>query len=128
MYLDDCVCVLPDLTWLPLLGVGRKSWYIIIKYCHIIFIIIVFYLVSDRLPGLLFFRAHVTSFDTLVSLLTFLCLFSYFILALPMRECLWKHSYISSTVPIAMLNSTCFFPTVQLQVRDVCSEQKSRNS
>ena len=30
MYLDDCVCVLPDLTWLPLLGVGRKSWYIII--------------------------------------------------------------------------------------------------
>ena len=29
MYLDDCVCVLPDLTWLPLLGVGRKSWYII---------------------------------------------------------------------------------------------------
>ena len=31
MYLDDCVCVLPDLTWLPLLGVGRKSWYIIIR-------------------------------------------------------------------------------------------------
>ena len=29
MYLDDCVCVLPDLTWLPLRGVGRKSWYII---------------------------------------------------------------------------------------------------
>ena len=26
---NDCVCVLPDLTWLPLLGVGRKSWYII---------------------------------------------------------------------------------------------------
>ena len=30
MYLDDCVCVLPDLTRLPLLGVERKSWYIII--------------------------------------------------------------------------------------------------
>ena len=30
MYLDDCVCVLSDLTWLPLLGVGRKSWYIIL--------------------------------------------------------------------------------------------------
>ena len=29
MYLDDCVCVLPDLKSLPLLGVGRKSWYII---------------------------------------------------------------------------------------------------
>ena len=32
MYLDDCVCVLSDLTWLPLLGAGRKSWYIIINY------------------------------------------------------------------------------------------------
>ena len=28
-YLDVCVCVLSDLTCLPLLGVGRKSWYII---------------------------------------------------------------------------------------------------
>ena len=24
VYPDDCVCVLPDFTWLPLLGVGRK--------------------------------------------------------------------------------------------------------
>ena len=41
MYLDDCVCVLPDLAWLPLLGVGRKSWYIIIiifKYSDIGFL------------------------------------------------------------------------------------------
>ena len=30
MYVDDCVCVLSDLTSLPLLGVGRKSWYVII--------------------------------------------------------------------------------------------------
>ena len=30
VYLDDCVCVLSDWTWLPLLGVRRKSWYIII--------------------------------------------------------------------------------------------------
>ena len=30
VYLDDCVCLLSDLTRLPLLGVGRKSWYIII--------------------------------------------------------------------------------------------------
>ena len=30
VYLDDSVRLLPDLTWLPLLGVGRKSWYIII--------------------------------------------------------------------------------------------------
>ena len=30
VYLDDCVCVLSDLTLLHLHGVGRKSWYIII--------------------------------------------------------------------------------------------------
>ena len=40
MYLDDCVCVLPDLTWLPLLGVGRKSWYIIIIIIFLLLIII----------------------------------------------------------------------------------------
>ena len=41
---------------------------------------------------------------------------SYFILAVPMHECLGKHSCMSSTFLIAILNSTCFFPTVQLQV------------
>ena len=30
VYLDDCVCVLSDLTLLPLLGKGRKSWFFII--------------------------------------------------------------------------------------------------
>ena len=34
---------------------------------------------------------------------------SYFILAVPMRECLGKHSRMSSTFPIAILNGTCFF-------------------
>ena len=29
MYVDECVFV-SDLTWLPLLGIVRKSWYIII--------------------------------------------------------------------------------------------------
>ena len=36
MYVDDCVSVLPDLTLLPLLVVGRKSWYIIIIIIYII--------------------------------------------------------------------------------------------
>ena len=31
-YVDDCVCVLSDLTGLPLIGVGRESWYIIIMF------------------------------------------------------------------------------------------------
>ena len=52
---------------------------------------------------------------------------SYFILAVPIRECLGKHSYTSS-FPIAVLNGTCFFPTVQLQVHTVYSEWKSRNT
>ena len=43
---------------------------------------------------------------------------SYFILVVPMRKCLGKHSYISSPFPIAILNSTCFFLTVQLQVHN----------
>ena len=34
---------------------------------------------------------------------------SYFILAVPMRECLGKHSCMSSPFPIAILNGTFFF-------------------
>ena len=34
---------------------------------------------------------------------------SYFILAVPMHECLEKHSCMSSPFPIAILNSTFFF-------------------
>ena len=34
---------------------------------------------------------------------------SYFILAVPMRECLGKHSCMSSQFPIAILNGTFFF-------------------
>ena len=53
---------------------------------------------------------------------------SYFVLAVPMRECLGKHSCMSSPFPIAILNGTCFFPTVQLQVHNVHSERKNGNS
>ena len=34
---------------------------------------------------------------------------SYFILAVPMRKCLGKHSCMSSAFPIAILNGTCYF-------------------
>ena len=34
---------------------------------------------------------------------------SYFILAVPMRECLGKHPCMSSPFPIAILNGTFFF-------------------
>ena len=52
---------------------------------------------------------------------------SYFIPAVPMRECLEKHSYISSPFPIAILNGICLFQTVQLQVHNMSSERKTRN-
>ena len=38
---------------------------------------------------------------------------SYFILAVPMRKCLGKHSCMSSTFPIAILNCTFFFHSVK---------------
>ena len=38
---------------------------------------------------------------------------SYFILAVPMRKCLGKHSCISSPFPIAILNGTFFFHSVK---------------
>ena len=53
---------------------------------------------------------------------------SYFVLAVPMRECLGKHLCMSSPFPITILNSTCFFSIVQLQVHNVYLEQKDRNS
>ena len=53
---------------------------------------------------------------------------SFFILAVPMCKCLGKCSCMSSSFPIVILNDTCFFPTVQLQVHIVYSERKTRNS
>ena len=51
---------------------------------------------------------------------------SYFIFAYPCCECLGNHKCMSSTFPIAILNGTFFFPTVQLQVQNVYSERKSK--
>ena len=74
------------------------------------FIIIVFRLGCDRPSGLLLFVSAV-----LLSMLTPLfCAsssisLSYFILAVPMRECSRKHSCMSSQFPIAILNGTSSF-------------------
>ena len=50
----------------------------------------------------------------LLSMLTHVFLSSslslpYFILAVPMRECVGKHSCMTSSFPIAILNGTCLF-------------------
>ena len=52
----------------------------------------------------------------------------YFILVVPMRKCLGKHSCISSPFPIALPNGPCFFLTVQLHVHTVYLERKTKNS
>ena len=82
----------------------------LIKYSDILFIIIVFWLGCDRPSGLLLFVPAL-----LLSILTPLFLpsssvsLSYFVLAVPMRECLGKHSCMSSPCPIAILNGTFLF-------------------
>ena len=86
----------------------------LIKYYHILFIIIVFWLGCDRPSGHIFFMPTL-----LFSILTPLFLppssvsLSYFILAAPMRKCLGKHSCMSSPFPIAILNGTFFFRSVK---------------
>ena len=101
----------------------------LIKYYHILFIIIVFRLGCDRPSELLLFVPAV-----LFSILTPLfCLsssvsLSYFVLAVPMRKSLGKHSSMSSSFPIVILNDTSFFPTVQLQVHTENSARCGRNT
>ena len=82
----------------------------LIKYYHILFIIIVFWLGCDTPSGLLLFVPVL-----LFSMLTPLFLpsssvsLSYFVLAVPMRECFGKHSCMRSPCPIAILNGTFLF-------------------
>ena len=53
---------------------------------------------------------------------------SYFILAFLMRKCLGKHSCMSFSFPIVLLNDTSFFPTVQLQVHNENPAWYGRNT
>ena len=84
-----------------------------IKYYHIMFIIIVSWLGCDRPSG--FFGGLVLLLSILTPLFLPPSSFSlfYFILAVPMRECLRKHSCMSSPFPIAILNGTFFFRSVK---------------
>ena len=53
---------------------------------------------------------------------------SYFVLAVPMLECLGPMFGSSVWVECLGPNGTCCFPTVQLQVHNEYSERKTRNS
>ena len=73
------------------------------------FINIVFCLGSDR-PSCPLFRARLTfSIFKPLFLTTSSVSLSYFILAVPIRECLGKHSCASFSFPIAILNGTCIY-------------------
>ena len=63
-----------------------------------------------------FFRSHFASVHTLLlsSYPLFICLIIIF--AFHVRKCLGIHSCMSSTLPIAMLNGTCFFSDRAIQV------------
>ena len=97
----------------------------LIKYYNLMFIIIVFLLISDR-PSVLFF-----SFVPAVLLYSltpsYLRLFLYLITFL-LFQCasVWETLVHESIFPIAILNGTSFFPTVQLDV--LCKELKTRKS
>ena len=83
---------------------------LLIKYYHILFIIIVFWLGCDRPSGLLLFvPALLLSILALLFLPSSSVSLSSFVLAVPMRECLGKHSCMSSPFPIAILNGTFIF-------------------
>ena len=80
------------------------------KFYQIMFIIIVFRLGCDRPSGLLLFVPAVL-FSILAPLF---CVsssvsWSHSILAVPMRECMGKHSCMSSPFPLAILNGTSSF-------------------
>ena len=69
----------------------------------------------------------------LLSLLTHLFLssslsLSYFILAVPMRKCLGKHSCMNFSFPIVILNDTSFLLTGQLQVHNGNPARYGRNT
>ena len=75
---------------------------LLIKYYHLLFIIIVFWLGCDRLRDFIF-RASFASFHTHASL-HYCCSHA---------QCLGKHSCMSSPFPKAILNGTFFFRSVK---------------
>ena len=82
----------------------------LIKYYHILFVIILFWLGSDKLSGLLpFVLALLFSILTTLFCPSSSVALSYFSLAVPMCECLGKHSCKSSQFPKAILNGTSSF-------------------
>ena len=95
------------------------------------FIIIVFLLGSCRPSGLRFFvPALLLSILTPLFLPTSSVFFSYYVhpCSVARHKCLGKHSCMSFPFPIAILNGTCFFSTVQLQVYNENSMRYDRNA
>ena len=98
----------------------------LIKYYHILFLILC-WLGCDRPSGLLLFvPAELFSILTPLFCPSSSVSLSYFILAVPMRECLAKHSCMSSPFPIAMLNGTSSFLSLVQEKLNMPSEHYYR--
>ena len=96
------------------------SYKILIYFVYII----VFWLGCDRPSGfLLFVSALLLSILTSLFLPSSSVALSYFVLAVPMRECLGKHSCISSPCPITILNGTFLFSRGEI----VCNLELGRS-
>ena len=65
--------------------------------------------------------------STLTPLLPFSSVYLILFLLFPCAS-VWENTRARSPFPIAILNGTCVFPTAQLQVHNVDSERKNRNS
>ena len=72
------------------------------------FVYYYFRLGCDRTSGLLFVPALLLSMLTPLFLPSSSVSLSYFVLAVPIRECLGKHSCMSSPCPLAILNHGTF--------------------
>ena len=90
------------------------------NYCYYYCILM---MIDEAFGTSFFFRNGFASFHTHNFLLIsfFVCFFYYFILTVPIRECLEKYSWTSSSCPIVILIGPCFFLTAQLQVHIVYS-------
>ena len=78
--------------------------------------IFVFRFGSDRPSGLIFFVPALFISILMPLFLPSSVSLSYFIFALPMHECLGKHSRLSSPFPIAILNGTLRVAPLKLSI------------
>ena len=89
------------------------------------FIIVVFWLGNEGSPNF-FFRARFTSSYSHAFLLTVSVSLSYFILAVPMRECLGEHSIVHE-FPISYSDTEWYFIFSRNDMTEMVEESPVKN-